>query len=192
MCRLFPLAQLLVVAAVLSACARHEVPSPLTGQTRYLCCNLHYEETKINDANYLRGAVVPFGTRVEITKVSRDRVTFEPVGHPPLTLILKYGEKNLTMEQYLDRLFVTEDPRAEFARPGRDKKLAADLAKRRKLIDEGVVEKGMTKHDVLLGLGYPPAHRTPSLDASAWTYWQNRFMTMVVHFDGDKVSRIER
>jgi len=75
--------------------------------------------------------------RVEITKVSRDRVTFEPVGHPPLTLILKYGEKNLTMEQYLDRLFVTEDPRAEFARPGRDKKLAADLAKRRKLIDEG-------------------------------------------------------
>ena len=186
------LAQLLVVAVGLSACPHHEEPSPLTGQTRYLCCNLHYEEHEINDANYLRGALVPFGTRIEITKVSHDRVTFEPIGHPPLTLVLKYGQKNLTMEQYLDRLFVTEDPRAEFARPGRDKKLAADMAKRRKLIDEGVVEKGMTKHDVLLALGYPPAHRTPSLDASAWTYWQNRFVTMVVHFDGDKVSRIER
>jgi len=186
------LANLLVVASVLTGCRHNEVPSPLTGQTRYLCCNLHYEEHEINDANYLRGAVVPFGTRVEISKVSRNRVTFQPVGHPPLTLALKYGEKNLTMEQYIDRLFVTEDPRAEFARPGHDKKLAADISKRRKLIDEGVVQKGMTKHDVLLALGYPPAHRTPSLDASAWTYWQNRWVTMVVHFDGDKVSRIER
>jgi hypothetical protein len=190
--RLSPVGQLVVVAVVLTACPHHEAPSPLIGETRYLCCNLHYEEPEINDANYLRGATVPFGTRIEITKVSHNRVTFQPVGHPPLTLAFKYGEKNLTMEQYIDRLFVTEDPRAEFARPGHDKKLAADISKRRKLIDEGVVQKGMTKHDVLLALGYPPAHRTPSLDASAWTYWQNRWVTMVVHFDGDKVSRIER
>jgi hypothetical protein len=125
--------------------------------------------------------------------VKGNRVTFQPLGHPALTLALKFGEKNLTMEQYLDRLFLTEDPHAQLGAPGsRDKKQAAENVRRRKLIEEGVVQKGMTKHDVLLALGYPPAHRTPSLDASSWTYWQNRWVTMVIHFDGDKVSRIER
>ncbi len=190
--RRFPSLTTLLVAVAVGGCPRPEVPNPLVGQTRYLCCNLHYEAPEINDANYLRGALVPFGTRVDIIKVKKTRITFQPVGHPPLTLALKYGEKTLTMEQYLDRLFLTDDPRTQLAPPGHDKKQAAENAKRRKLIEEGIVQKGMTKREVLMALGYPPAHRTPSLDASSWTYWQNRWATMVIHFDGDKVSRIER
>jgi len=190
--RRFPSLTTLLVAVAVGGCPRPEVPNPLVGQTRYLCCNLHYEAPEINDANYLRGALVPFGTRVDIIKVKKTRITFQPVGHPPLTLALKYGEKTLTMEQYLDRLFLPDDPRTPLAPPGHDKKQAAENAKRRKLIEEGIVEKGMTKREVLMALGYPPAHRTPSLDASSWTYWQNRWATMAIHFDGDKVSRIER
>ena len=50
----------------------------------------------------------------------------------------------------------------------------------------------MTRDQVLMSLGYPPAHRTPSLEGPTWTYWQNRWATMVVVFDGDKVVRVER
>jgi hypothetical protein len=50
----------------------------------------------------------------------------------------------------------------------------------------------MTRDQVLMSLGYPPAHRTPSLSASTWTYWQNRWVTMVVAFEGDRVSRVVR
>jgi len=45
---------------------------------------------------------------------------------------------------------------------------------------------------VLMSLGYPPVHRTPSLDAPQWTYWENRWVSYVVYFDGDKVSRVQR
>ena len=36
------------------------------------------------------------------------------------------------------------------------------------------------------------AHRTPDLNSPTWTYWQNRWDTLVVYFVGDKVDRIAR
>ena len=46
------------------------LPHPLDGQTRYLCCNLHYEQPTVADVNYQVGALVPVGTRVTVTKPS--------------------------------------------------------------------------------------------------------------------------
>ena len=48
----------------------------------------------------------------------------------------------------------------------------------------------MTKADVIMALNYPPANRTPSLDASEWRYWRNRWNEHVIAFDGDRVSRV--
>ena len=50
----------------------------------------------------------------------------------------------------------------------------------------------MTKQQVIMALGYPPAHRTPSIDGPMWTYWANRWATFEVYFDGDRVSRVNR
>jgi outer membrane protein assembly factor BamE (lipoprotein component of BamABCDE complex) len=61
-----------------------------------------------------------------------------------------------------------------------------------KLIEQAQVEPGMTRDEVLMSLGYPPAHRTPSLDSPTWTYWANRWATFEVYFDGDRVSRVNR
>ena len=36
---------------------------------------------------------------------------------------------------------------------------------------------------VLLSVGYPPTHRTPSINAPEWIYWNNRWMTYKVVFD---------
>jgi len=51
-------------------------------------------------------------------------------------------------------------------------------------IAAGKVSVGMTRKGVMAALGYPPTHRTPSLDASSWIYWANRFRTIGVDFDG--------
>src|SRR5207249_755126 len=59
-------------------------------------------------------------------------------------------------------------------------------------IDQGDDDVGSTLDQVRMALGYPPAHRTPALDAPVWTYWQNRWATMQVYFDGDRVARVER
>ena len=179
-----------VVAAMLAlaACKGPAVPNPMAGQTRYLCCNLHYEKTDISDVNYLRGTLIPVGTPLQVLEVRTRRVKFQPTGYPLLTLVLKHGRDHLSIEQYMNRLFLPEDPRTKLPR-SRDKKQAANVAR---LIGEGMVEPGMTKDQVLMALGYPPAHRTPSLDGSTWTYWRNRWATMTVFFDGDKVSRVDR
>lgn len=61
----------------------------------------------------------------------------------------------------------------------------------KKNINKGTVEKGMRKSAVIVAIGYPPATRTASLESDAWTYWSNRFNTFIVHFENDKVSRIQ-
>src|SRR5207249_7461086 len=84
--------------------------------SRYLCCNMRYEKPEVSDANYLKGTLIPFGTRVQILEVGRKSVKFQPAGHPPITFVLKYGDKVLTMDQCLDRLFLAEDPHAKLMR----------------------------------------------------------------------------
>jgi hypothetical protein len=183
-------------ALALSACETlrgPSVPHPLAGQSRYLCCNLHYERPKINDANYQKGTLVPFGTRVQILEVRGSRVKFQPEGHPALTYVYRYGKNGVPFETHLDRLFVASDPRATLATPKSAKrKDAAAADETRKLIEQGTVVPGMTRTQVLMAIGYPPAHRTPSLEGPTWTYWENRVVTFEVHFDGERVSRVSR
>ena len=182
----------LALTAFLAACKGPAVPHPMTGETRYLCCNMHYEKPEISDVNYLKGTLIPFGTRVQVLEVRKNSVKFQPAGHPAITLVLKYGKDAITMDQYLERIFVREDPHTKLPRPGKDKKQAAAAERTRKLLEEATVEPGMTKDEVLMALGYPPVHRTPSLSSPNWTYWANRWMTFEVYFDGDKVSRVQR
>ena len=191
-----------VVVLATVGCKPPPVPHPMNGQTRYTCCNMHYEGDAISDVNYQKGTLIPFGTRVQIVEVRSDRVKFIPTGHPPLTLILKYGkDAGLTMDQLLDQTFLEQDPHTKLARgaaprgktaKGGKAAPAADAGRTEKLIEQGVVEPGMTKEQVLMAKGYPPKHRTPSLDSPMWTYWENRWVTSEVYFDGDKVSRVTR
>lgn len=159
------------------------LPNPMDGQTRYLCCNLHFEKPTVLDVNYQQGVLIPFGTRVRVTKVRGSAATFEAPGQQPITVVLKYGRKALDMETFVHRLFVEKDPKASLARASK---------KVREQVESGTVEPGMTREQVLMSLGYPPAHRTPSLSSPQWTYWQNRWVSFVVWFDGDRVSRVQR
>jgi hypothetical protein len=190
----------LAALVVAPACKGPVVPSPLTGQSRYLCCNVRYEGPVITDNFYLVGTLVPVGTPVEIIEVRSDRVRFRPAGHPEITLVQKYGRKNLPFDQFLARMFVETDPRArlaasaraERARGGRRGRAAPPPGPGRlELVERGVAEPGMSREEVIMAIAYPPAHRTPSLDQPEWRYWRNRWDQYVVVFEGDQVARIE-
>lgn len=58
-------------------------------------------------------------------------------------------------------------------------------------INECKVIIGMTREEVLLARGYPPAHQTPDLDSDEWRYWHKRLSQGVVHFKNGKVTRVE-
>ena len=40
-------------------------------------------------------------------------------------------------------------------------------------IKTGTVEKGMSKQEVILAYGYPPPHRTPSINDNTWIYFDD-------------------
>jgi hypothetical protein len=157
------------------------VADPRAGRVFYVCCNLHYDpkHPEITDGLTTQGTLLPFATRVEVQKVTRDTVTFAPAGHPPITLAYEHGGKALPFDQYLARLFVTEDPRL---------KLKKVPARQVKLVEKGIVAPGMGRDQVILAVGYPPADRTPALEASRWVYGDG----FVVYFDGDRVSSVQR
>jgi hypothetical protein len=160
---------------------RKPVADPRVGQVFYLCCNLHYDPRKpeITDALPTQGTLIPFATRVEVQKVTRDSVQFEAAGHPPITLEYEHGTTAHPFDQFLGRLFVTEDPRL---------KLKKVPARQVKLVEKGTVAPGMSRDQVLMAIGYPPADGTASLEASAWTYGDGS----VVYFSGNRVSSVQR
>lgn len=180
---LHALVAVLTLGLTVAACKPPAPPHPATSETRYTCCNIYYEQDEIPDTLWKVGTMIPLGTPVRILEVRADRIRFEASGHKPITLVLKYGKGVKTIDQYLNEMFPTQNPRA---------RLAKMKAKTQQIIEQGGVEEGMTKEQVKMSLGVPPAHRTPSMDAAQWSYWQNRWHQFIVFFEGDKVVRIQR
>lgn len=158
-----------------------EVLQQYQSRTLYTCCNIHYESSNVSDANYYIGGTIPFGSTVQVEKADRGTLTIK-TGAQELSLAHRYGNQVETFEQYVDKLLVSEDPKLKAA----SYSLAVQGA-----IKEGRVELGMTREQVLMSLGYPPAHRTPNLTSNEWMYWYNRWVTYRVQFGEDgKVSQI--
>jgi hypothetical protein len=175
---------LLMAVAALGGCKpalSPELQREYQSRSLATCCNIRYESADVSDANYCVGSTLPLGTPVQVQSVGRDSVTFLADGKT-LTLSHKYGAEQESLRQYLDKVLVTDDPKARVARYPRAVQEA---------IRDGRVERGMTREQVILALGYPPTHRTPSTTASEWTYWYNRWVTYKVVFDADgKVSNV--
>jgi hypothetical protein len=178
-----------------AACKGPVVQSPLTGQTRYLCCNLRYETPVITDNPYQVGTLIPAGTRVEILEVRTDSVKFRAAGHPDVTIVEKYGRKQLPFDQFVSRIFVDTDPRTRLQRTtprarGKRRGQAEAPSGRLTLVEQGIAQPGMTREEVIMALGYPPANKTPSLETAEWHYWKNRWDEYTVVFEGNRVARV--
>jgi hypothetical protein len=156
-----------------------EVLRQWQSRTLYTCCNIHYEGDTINDANYAVGSLLPFGSSATVEKMTSDAITFR-AGGTVLTLAHAYGRDQESAPQYFAKILVDSDPHIQFATFSKPAQSA---------ITDGRVERGMTKPQVIMSIGYPPTHRTASTDMNTWTYWTNRWITYQVQFGEDgKVS----
>jgi SmpA/OmlA family protein len=175
----------IVGVVLLVAACKHPAPPGLLQeyQSRSLmtCCNIHYEGDEINDANYFVGATIPPGTPVQVQSMTGNSITFAADGRT-LTLVHSYGTDQESMQQYFGKVLVSDDPKVRLSTFPRSAQQA---------IHDGRVEKGMTREQVIMSLGYPPTHRTASTTANEWTYWYNRWVTYKVEFDnGGLVSNV--
>jgi hypothetical protein len=167
-------ARFLALAAVVAlGCRAARAVPQLEDRTFFTCCNIHYEDEEVSDANYWVGKRVPPGSLLRIDEVAADSVTIL-TENARLKLTHEYGGGAESFQKYLDKLLLKEDPRP---------RIAAFPKAVQRAIENSKVERGMTREQVIFSLGHPPAHRTPSLDSPEWTYWYNRWVTYKVVFD---------
>lgn len=149
------------------------------GQTLYTQFSLFYEKNCHQTTNYRKGIFLPVNSEVKFVKANKDRIVVAlPAGEKLVVLNIKdySGEE---IDGIFNRTFAASPVI-----------LSPFSEEEKQAIMTGEVRKGMSKQAVLIALGYPPKHQTPSLELNQWRYWQNRFDTFVVHFENDRVTHI--
>ena len=160
------------------------LPAFAADEVRYAKVNIHSQSKngkayKASYANYTNpGAgheVIPAGTEILITKKSRKSFTFKfDNGAKKVVFEFHKPRMGMSLDEYIDKITSLE-PVSIASLSTQDKKGVAD----------GKAYQGMSREGVMVALGYPAAHRTPSLDSTTWVYWTNRFGTLAVDFGAD-------
>jgi hypothetical protein len=165
---LLPALAAAVAASTASAQADDKEPK-LSGFT---CCNLHYDGDWISDANWSSKPMIPAGAPIKITDYGRYRIYVEIDGKS-MRLGQDYGRTE-PLAQFARKIVVDQDPKA---------KIATWPAGVRDAVKFGKIMVGMTKEQVIVSLGYPAIHQTPSLDYPQWKYWLTTFGSFLVLWD---------
>lgn len=179
-----------IVLAVFLVTAISMLGTAVAAEELYLKYNVH---TQVDRANVLKGSyanytnpgaghmIIPAGTKINITKKSR-RGFFFSHEFSGQEAFVEYHQGNMGMDMDTYIALITSTSPVN---------LTKFSATDQKGISEGRAIVGMTREGIMTALGYPASHRTPSLEATRWIYWQNRFRTLAVDFGADgKVSSI--
>ncbi len=176
---------LLLVLFVLFSFTACRGPSPIKdveGSKVYTQIGMWVDGNALETTNYSRGWFLPVNTRVKIENTTARTIRVH-VPSRGQSFVIKnrqnYTGKNI--EGIYNQYFGDEKVSL--------KKFDKDV---RENIKSGNLEKGMSKKATILARGYPPVHRTSSLESNVWTYWKGRFTGRIkVHFKKEKISRIE-
>jgi hypothetical protein len=140
---------------------------------------------KILSTNYHRGTILPAGTKVTVDEVKGKKIRFTAGNGQEfeITFVKKHSSDEIDIWAHFRRYFSTKNPLGKGGPYGR----FSDKEKRN--IKTGEIQVGMSKEAVLMAYGYPPAHRTPSLESDQWVYWIDRFVNRPVVFRNGRVSQ---
>ncbi len=148
----------------------------------YTTQNMHYNIARrgvklVETTNYQVGMLIPVNSEVTMEDVNSKQIVFLYQGQKViLRNHIKYT--GLAINEIAKRYFSPKKVNLrKFSR------------KERKAILSAQVVPGMSKEAVLVSLGTPPAHATPSLKMDQWKYWRNRWTTFLVHFKNNKTIK---
>jgi hypothetical protein len=140
--------------------------------------NLRNRGNQLTSINEWRGrTIIPACTPVLVTMARGREIRFSAGGTQYRYVI--HRTSRLPVETHLAHYFGTDCPKL-------DQMSAVDQMG----VQTGIPTIGMSRAGVVIAAGYPPEHRTPSLDQPAWTFWGDPGR-VVVHFQGDAVAFVE-
>jgi len=170
------------VAAYLFGCAGQPDPdlTAAADKTVYAAHSFFHQKGRHLTTNYRTGTLVPVNTKVRIISSSRKSIRIERAeGGQVIEIVNVANYSGEDIHGIFDRMFSPAP---------------IDLSRlsdgERDLILAGKAGVGMRRKAVIMALGYPPSHKTPSLQDKEWRYWQDRFRTFFVEFGNGKVVRI--
>ena len=184
---LFPLLILSLLLLLNTSCTRPVIPEEVLQIPEfspvYTSCNLWYNaEGVIRSENIQQGTILPFGSEVEFLGSNAREIRFRRISDgKTFCIVYEKGHHLLPVEEFIKRIFVLRNEK--------DLVLGIRPVIREK-IKRGIVEKGMTRQEVLLAFGPPPAARTPSETADTWTFWVEEGITKKVVFFNNRVIDI--
>ena len=151
------------------------------GNVYFSQVSLQYEKGRHLTTNYRKGTLLPINSQVQLDKITSDDI-FVLILPEHRKLHIENVQKHTgdsTLEAF-SKLFKKQPVNlSRFSPMERDHILL------------GKVAKGMSKKAVIAAIGYPPITETPSMQYNEWTYWSSRFNRFIVHFNNDRVSRIQ-
>ncbi len=165
-------------------------PALAKDEVRYTKNNIHSQTRdgntyKASYANYTAPGdghlVIPAGSKIVLKKKNRKgfRFTFAD------------GSKKGVFEYHAPRMQMSIDEYLDIITSAKPTSLSGLSKVDLKGVKSGKALVGMSRKGVMAALGYPAAHKTPSLESSTWIYWANRFRTVGVDFDANgKVKKV--
>jgi hypothetical protein len=145
---------------------------PAVGGDYFTRYSFHYERGRHLTTNYARGSLLPINTRVKLVSMSDDELVLQRLDtrdRVRVKNVEKFSRKPLSE---VARGLLSPEKMPVDQQP-------VDVAI---AIRHGELLEGMTKEQALMARGYPPTHRTPSLDADKWVYWSSRFIRHTITF----------
>jgi hypothetical protein len=141
----------------------------------FACCDLHYNKNWINDYNYAELPLIPAGTPVEVINYGRYRANLKIEGKP-IVLGQEYGRDAETLDQYVKKYIVNEDPKP---------RIQAYPAAVQEAIRQGKVMIGMSREQVIVAVGHPMPSENVSMNAPAWRMWRTSGAEYRLYFGAD-------
>jgi len=145
----------------------------------YTTRNMHYNVTRggakiVDTTNYQIGILIPVNSEVTMKSINKRDIVFIYKGQE---IILRNKAKytGLNIDGIAKRYFSTQKV-----------DLNKFSEKERKAIKTAQVVPGMSKEAVIIALGTPPAHVTPSTEMDQWKYWRTRWATFYINFENGK------
>jgi len=149
----------------------------------YTLVNLHPDDEELSSVNYLDGdELLPLCTPIRVSFLNTEVLSFDVLATGKEYTYEFDDSMKESPAEHVTKFFGTSCNAGV---------VASFDAVDQQGIREGKIVEGMSKQAVLLAVGYPPEHRTPSLDADRWVYWESKFDKVEVTFADGRVVEID-
>ena len=149
------------------------------GPTAYAQGNFFIAKNKLSAVNYRAGTMLPVGAKIEVVKLNEDEVKCKILDTGVEFEFESHKSLGKSARDLFKGFFNETDPAP---------KLAAFPKEFQGPIKAGEIAVGMSREMVLMSMGPPPPHKTVSLEASKWIYWQSKMAQLEVNFVDGKVE----